>query len=326
MSQDIILDHITTMKKDTEYISTILQDHLPKHDNSVRLQIASPFVQLTQNEINEIIEKTQTIVTRTSEINNELEHESWKQFTQQLTHNSEGLYYFALGLNQDSHPDGAGLFEPLRMFNQSVNEFERIIKVSIAKNKANLSKKKYSESQVDASIKELEKEKRETRLKMYNKIDPNLKKLSSNLLSQHNVVLDKAIDKLLRLSGFDTEIYDPGISGNVDVIAIDSREEIVCIFEDTTGKISKSKVDQIVGRKTEYEEEYKLWENVKVYPVVICTNKDVFSDNLAKRECVLNTVSVLTKKELDELIKNVRKGKMSPTLFTEYIKKKIPKS
>ena len=323
MSFDIVLDHITTIKKDTEYIHTILNDHLPKQDG--RQWVCIPSFQLDQNERNEITEITESIVTRVSEINQELSHDGWKQYTQQPTQHSAVLYSTAIGLNQEQYPDDALLFEPLGKMIQSLNGLEQVVKVTIAENKANSSQKKYSESQVNASIQELEKEKRVTRLKVYNKLDPDLKKLSADIATLHNDVLDRTVDKILRLSGFDTEIYDPGIPGNIDVIATESREEIVCIFENTVGKLSKTKVDQIVGRKTEYGEEYKSWKSVKVYPVLVCINDTVFTDNLAKRECVLNAVSVLTKKELEDLIKNIRKSKMSPSLFIEYVKKKIPK-
>lgn len=326
MSFDLVLDHITTIKKDAVYIHTILNDHLPKPDGSHRAWVGLPHFQLEQNERNEIIQITESIVTRVSEINQELSHDDWQQYTEQPMQQSSQLYSIALGLNQEQYPDDALLFEPLGKLNQSINGLERIIKVTIAKNKTNSPQKKYSESQVNASIKELEKGKRATRLKAYNKLDPDLRKLSKNIEHQHNDVLDKVVGKLLQLSGFDTETYDPKIAGNIDVIATESREEIVCIFENTTGKLSKAKVDQIVGRKTEYEEEYKSWKNVMVYPIIVCTNDTTFTDNLAKRECVLNGVSVLAKKELEDLVKNVKNGKMSPTLFVDYIKKKVPKS
>ena len=157
-------------------------------------------------------------------------------------------------------------------------------------------------------------------------IDHGLKKLSQNLKTSNSDMLDKAVGKLLHLAGFDTEIYDPDIAGNIDVIALDRRGEIVCILENTTGTISKSKVDQIAGRQKEYEKEYQSWKNVKVRSILVCTSDRVFADNLAKQNAVHNEVSVITKSELEDLVKNVKKGKMSPSLFVEYIKKKIPKN
>lgn len=326
MSFDLVLDHITSIKKDTDYINTVLQDHLPKRDpSSGRAIIALSSFELEQSERDEIIEITESIVTRVSEINQELNDPSWQQYTQNPVELSQQLYSTALGLNQEQMPDDALLFEPLSKFVNSINGLERAVKVTHAMNKGNTFQKKYSSTQVNAHVNELEKGKREIRLKIYNKIDSDLKKLSDNFEHQNHTVLDKAVEKLLHLIGFDTEIYDPEIPGNIDVIAIDSREEIVCICENTTGQLSKKKVDQIVGRKTEYEGEYKTWKNVKVYPVLVSTYQTVFTDNLARRECVLNGVSVLAKKELDELVKNVKKRKMSPSLFVEYIKKKVPK-
>jgi len=325
MSFDLVLDHITSIKKDVNYIRTVLDDHLPERSNSGRAWVTLPSFVLEQNERDQIIEISESIVTRVSEIVSELKDESWERYTKNPHQSSQKLYSLALQLNNDQYPDDASLFQPSWDFLNSINVLETTIKVTNAMNKGT-SQKKYSENQLNASINELEKKKRETRLKAYNKLDNGLKKLQGNIESQNSNVLDKTTDKLLYVLGFDTEIYDPEIAGNIDVIALDTIHEIVCICENTTGKLSKKKVDQIAGRKSEYEKEYNSWKNVKVYPILICTAEDIFADDLAKRECALNGISVLNKKDLEDLIKNVKKGKMSPTLFVEYVKKRIPKS
>lgn len=323
MGFELVLDHITTIKKDVNYIRTVLDDHLPKDDSSGRARVCLPAFALEQNERDQIIEISESIVTRVSEINHELSHDSWDQYTQKITQSSTQLYSIALQLNNEQTPDDASLFQPSWDLLNGINLLERAIKVTNAMNKGS-SENKYSENQVNATVNEIEKKRREVRLKAYNKLDPDLKKLLKDLEHQNSDVLDRSVAKLLHLLGFDTEIYDPVIAGNIDVIAIDSLHEIVCICENTTGKISKKKVDQIVGRKIEYEEEYKSWDKLTVYPILVCTADDVFTDDLARRECVLNGVSVLSKKELEELIKNLKKGKMSPTLFVEYVKKENP--
>lgn len=326
MSFDFVLEHIDSIKKDIDYIGTILQDHLPKLESG-RAMIAMPSFKLEQSERDEIIEIAESIVTRVSEINQELvpSGPAWESHMQRPIQFSQQLYATALRVNEEQFPDDASLFDPLGNLRQSILALETTVKVTNATNRGTASQKSYSQSQVNAIIKEFEKARRETKLKAYNKLDPDLKKLSSDLLTNNPNTLDKAVDKLLHLMCFDTEIYDPGIAGNIDVIALDVREEIVCISENTTGKLSKSKVDQIAGRQKEYEEEYKSWNNLKVYPVLVCTNDTVFVDNIARRNAVLNSISVLTKNELEDLVKNVKKGKMSSSLFVEYIKKKIPK-
>lgn len=323
MNFDLVLDHVTSIKKDANYISTILNDNLPPTTNTGRMSFSLPTFSLEQNERDQIIEISESILTRISEINKELDHHSWKQHIQGTINFGQQLYATALGINNEPSPDDAALFEPLGNLITSINGLGITIKVENAMNKGS-SEKKYSENQLNANLNELEKKKRETRLKVFNKLDTDLKKLLKNLEHQNSNVLDKTVDKILYLSGFDTEIYDPVIPGNIDVIAIDTRNEIVCICENTTGQLAKKKVDQIVGRKTEYEGDYKSWKNVKVHLVLSSTTNDVFVDDLARRECVLNGVSVLNKKDLEDLIKNVKKGKMSPTLFVEYIKKKVP--
>lgn len=324
MSLDIVLDSISTVKRDIDYIGTILQDHIPNR-NDGRAMIATPFIQLEQSERDEVIEISKSIVTRIAEIDKILTDDSWRQGTQWPLEFSQQLYGTAIQSNNSQIPDDVSLFEPLGKLKESINRLETVIRISDAVSQGTKSKN-YSETQIDAQINELEKKRRESRLKMYNKLDPDLKKLSQNLQKDNSNVLDKSVDKLLHLTGFDTEIYDPEIPGNIDVIALDRKNGIICILENTTGKISKSKVDQIVGRHQEYKKEYQSWKDSKIYPILVCNNDTVFVDNISKQNAVHNAIAVITKKDLDEIIKNVKKGKMSPTLFAEYIKKRIPKS
>ena len=72
MSFDLVLDHTTSIKKDIDYIRTVLNDHLPKSDGSGRPMVNLPSFTLEQNERNQIIEISESIVTRISEINQEL--------------------------------------------------------------------------------------------------------------------------------------------------------------------------------------------------------------------------------------------------------------
>ena len=324
MNVDIVLDHITTIRQDIEYIRSILDNHIPKPSDNHRPWISMPSFQIEQTERSDVIQISESIVTRISEIDTVLDR-GWKQVTEPVVENSSNLYDAILKLNQDPNPNDALLFEPTNVLNESINKLERIIKISMAHKQGKTSKKQYSRSQIQSSIKEYEKTIRQTRLKMYSKLDSDLKKITEDIASSHNEVLDKVVDKLLHLSGFDTEIYGQEIPGNIDVIATDSGEKVVCIFENTTGKISKKKVDQIVGRKTEYENDYNSWSHLTINSCIVCTNDTIFADDLAKRECALNHVSVMTKNELADLVKNVKKGKMSPVLFTEYLKKKIPR-
>jgi len=324
MSFHIVLDNISSIKRDIEYVSKVLQDHLPKRIGNRAVLSMSSF-EISQSERDEIVEISESMVTRVSEITNELNDFSWSQHTDQPMQLSKILYNTALALNQEQSPDDALLFDSLGKLRNSINGLERVVKITNASNKGGKSSIKYSESQVESTIKELEKERIEARLKAYRKLDLDFEKISEDLKTDNSNILDKVIDKILHLSGFDTEIYDPGLAGNIDVIALDAREKVVCICENTTGKISKSKVDQLVGRIKEYKKEYQSWENVKVYPILISTNDNIFTDDIAKRNAIQNGVYVLSKKELSEILKNIKKGKITTSLLIEYIKKKIPK-
>ena len=324
MDLHIVLDNISSIRRDTEYISEILYSHIPKLTGS-RAMVSRPSVKITQSERDKIVEISKSIVIRVSEIVNELNGDDRNQHTNQPIQWSQQLYNVSLALNQEQFPDDGELFEPLGNLVKSINGLERFVKTTDASNPDKESSKKYSNSQVDSIFKEVEKNRIKTRLKAYRKLDPKLEKISENLKTDNSNILDIAVNKILYLSGFDTEIYDPGLAGNIDVIALDTRKEIVCICENTTGKISKTKVDQLVGRIKEYKNEYQSWKNVKICPVLISTNDSIFSDNLAKRNAIQNGIHVLSKKELIEILKNVEKGKETTSLLVKFIKKKIPK-
>ena len=52
---DVVLDNISTIKRDIDYIATVLDDHIPNR-NDGRPMIATPFIQLEQSERDEIKE------------------------------------------------------------------------------------------------------------------------------------------------------------------------------------------------------------------------------------------------------------------------------
>ena len=321
---NIVTDHIATIRQDVKHIINVLENCIPEHDSS-KFRTTAPSLRLEQVERDEIIQIGESIVTRIIEIEDELNHNSWKEHIAPTKQNSVNLYDYVLDLEQRSAPYDVVLFECVRKLSKSIDALERFVKIQNVGYKAKTSKRRYSEHQVKSAIKGSEKTKKETRLKMYNKLDRDLKKLSDNIKSSKHEVLCKVVAKLLDLCGFDTEIYDPELGANIDVLATDSYGEIVCIFENTTGPISKTKVDKLVGRKTEYEEEYRSWKHLRVYSCIVCNNDRIFADDLAERECGLNHISVLAKKELAELVENVKKRKMSSDLFVERLKKKVPK-
>ena len=169
MSFDVVLDNISTVQRDVDYITTVLCDHIPNSTGS-RPMITIPLIQLEQNERNEIIEKSKSIVTRVSEIDKELVHESWEQVTRMLLEYSQQLYGNALQSNNAQTPNDSSLFQPLGELRKSLDNLETCIKVSDAVNQGKEPKKRYSETQVASQINELEKKSREARLKSYNKL------------------------------------------------------------------------------------------------------------------------------------------------------------
>ena len=325
MNQNSVLDHLTTIKRDIEYINSVLSDRIPEN-NSGRPMVEPPHIEIEQAELNQITEISKLILVKMSEISNTLNHDSWKPYIQHPLEYGGQLYAIVLQLNDSQFFYANVMFEPLSNLRKSILELEIQIKVYGAISQGSASKKQYSETQVTNQINEVEKMRRESRLKTYRKMDQDLKTLLDSIQTDQPKVLDRTVSKLLYLVGFDTEIYDPYLSGNIDVIAVDRRYGIICIIENTTRKITKSKIDQIIGHQKEYEKEYESWENSKVYPILICTKNDAFADALAQQHATYNLISIITNNELKELIKYINKGKISPTLFVKYIKNKIPKN
>ncbi|MDE2590894.1 MAG: hypothetical protein KGL95_14660, partial [Patescibacteria group bacterium] len=296
--------------------------------NDGRPMIALPNITLDDSEKDYVVSTLKSFGQLIAEINSSLPSGMEQQFG-----NVVNTYQIALstGLAMQqgaTYGDNAVLFEPLNNFMTNVLAFERAATINGVLT-GSTRVKNYSEAEVQSIIRSMEKQRNEIRRKLHLRRDNNMNQLFSELSSpQNDEVLDQAVAKLLHLVGFDSEIYGRRITGEVDVVGIHLYEKHLAIIDTTTGSISKAKIDQILGRKTDYEKfsTKTLGTKLTVFPIVVTSNTRVFSDDLAKKEAMINKVSIISTKEIEEVLHSLKKGKMSPDSFIQYVLKKIPVS
>jgi len=328
MSFELVKHHIESLKNETELLSKLLQEKLPKSDGRARLAI--PQINLDDQEKQFITSTFQYLGPKITEI-----HIVFSKVSPNLLHAIDDLVnkYLklqstALAIQQGiTYGDNTVLFEPLNLFHNSLLNLERVVINADSLTPKSSKIKTYSDAEMNSIFKETEKQRRISRREFYFKVDSDADELLGELTNpQNDEVLDNATAKLLHLMGFDTQVYGRRLRGDVDVLGISIADKVLVIIDTTTASISKVKVDQIFGRKSDYEGfSSKLTDSsLSVYPLVITSNEKPLADELAQREAMVNKVGVLTRKELKELVDLVKKGKINPPNFIEYIKKKIP--
>lgn len=319
--------HIETIKTDSQVLQRFLSEKIPNR-NDGRPMIALPNIQLDDGEKEYVVSTLKSFGPLIGEMSSSLP-EGTEQTFASLVKTYQQALNTALAIQQGmTYGDNAVLFEPLNNFITSVLTLERVVTINgvlITPSKV----KNYSQGEVQSIIQGMEKQRNETRRKLHQKRDDDMNQLYSELTSpQNDEVLDQAVAKLLHLIGFDSEVYGRRLAGEVDVAGIHLYGKYMAIIDTTTGSISKSKIDQILGRKTDYENfsTKTLGVALTVFPIVVTSNVRVFSDNLATKEAMVNKVSVISTREIEEICQSLKKGKMSPDSFVQYALKKIPVS
>lgn len=325
MSYEMIQNHIETIKTDSQILQRFLWDKIPNR-NDGRPMIALPHIELDDGEKEYLVSTLKSFGPLIAEINSSLQPEMENQYGLLV-----GAYQLALSTSLAmqqgiTHGDNAVLLEPLTNFIAEVFTFERLITIHRVLSTPSRVKN-YSEGEVQSIIRQMDKQRNETRRKLHLRRDSDMNQLRTELSSpQNDEVLDQAVAKLLHLVGFDSEVYGRRIAGEVDVAGIHLYGKHLVIIDTTTGSISKAKIDQILGRKTAYEDfsTRSIGTKLSVFPIAVTSNARVFSDDLAKKEAMINKVSVISTKEIAEIIESLKKDKMNPDSFIQYVIKKIP--
>ena len=177
---------------------------------------------------------------------------------------------------------------------------------------------------MELKIRQYDIEKSKLRIKLYSNIDPDLK-LEKKLIDPVNSnTLDEGFSKLLYLVGFDNEIYDK-IQGDLDIIGVFQLDKKIILTETTTGNVKKTKVDQIVGRFAKYSKVGTIFKTKPLVSLLLVSSKSYDNvDNLARKEVMYNRVGIFTNSQLKELIKLLKKGKLTSNKLFETIRENIP--
>ena len=221
--------------------------------------------------------------------------------------------------------DRYDLLEAFEKLKSANNDLYRKFKIHTSLNPQKKIIRKYSESEVESKIRQYEIEKSKLRIKLYSNIDPDFKKLEKKLLQPVNSDdLDAGLSKLFHLVGFDNEIYDK-IHGELDIIGIFQLDEKIILTETTTGNIKKTKVDQIAGRLAKYSKTGEIFKTKPTVSLLLVTSKSNDSiDDLARKEAMHNKVGIFTNSQLKELVKLLKKGKLTSNKLFETIRENIP--
>jgi len=328
MSFELAKGHIETIIQDIKLIRKLLDDKLPQSTGRPWVQL--PAIDIDEHErqfIIDTLDSMGTLITELSSAMWKLDRYNYESLVEELQDNYKKLYHTAISLKQGVSDNDNVLFGPSYELLKTLENIERIILTNNALSSKSENIKTFSQGEVNAIFKEFEKKEQELRKKLYFKVDPNAEQLTRTLTNPSNDdVLDNSVSKLIHLIGYDSEIYAKKLQGDVDVIAIHVSSKTLLIIETTTGSISKKKVDQIVGRINDYEKysNILLDPTVKVIPVIITSQTESFADELAKREAMVNRISVLGLDELKDLLKQVKKCKIDSRGFREYLLNKIP--
>lgn len=221
--------------------------------------------------------------------------------------------------------DRYDLLEVFRKLQSANSHLYRTFKIHSSLNPQKKIIRKYSESEVESKIRQYEIEKSKLRIKLYSNIDPKFKKLEKKLLEPVNSnMLDEGFSKLLYLIGFDNEIYDK-IQGDLDIIGIFQLDEKIILTETTTGNVKKTKVDQIAGRLAKYSKAGVIFKTKPTVSLLLVTSKSYDNiDDLARKEAMHNKVGIFANPQLKELIKLLKKGKLTSNKLFETIRENIP--
>ena len=325
MSDELVQNHIGVIKTDSQILQRFLSEKLPNL-NSGRPMISLPNIALDDGEKEYVVSTLKSFGPLIGEIGVSLPPGMESSYGS-LVSTYQSTLNTALAIQQGiTHGDNVVLFQPLSDFVTNVLAFERITTINGV---LTVTKKikSYSDAEVQSIIRNMEKQRSESRRKLHLRRDNDMTQLTGELTNpQNDEVLDQAVAKLLHLIGFDSEIYGRRVAGEVDVAGIHLYEKHLIIIDTTTGSISKAKIDQILGRKKDYESfsSRSLGVKLNVFPLVITSNTRIFSDDLAKKEAMINKVSIISTREIEEIISSLKKDKIAPDSFIQYAIKKIP--
>lgn len=183
----------------------------------------------------------------------------------------------------------------------------------------------YVQRAVQSGLAKIEDEKTRVRQKIFIRADPDGKNLLHDLLNFADRELDRSVGHLMYLAGFDYEIYDR-LKGNLDILVYHTTEKLAILVETTKAQPSKSKVDQVIARKKEYAEYFEeiLGKNPRIHPLLVTTNEQSKLHDEARADAMQNEISIFTRKQVEELVNLLKKGKLNRRKVVDMISKNIP--
>ena len=96
------------------------------------------------------------------------------------------------------------------------------------------------------------------------------------------------------------------------------------LIETTTAKINKKKVAQLTVRKAEYAKKNDYFPSKPEIKLIIVSPTSEPTDVLANKEAGNNSISIIGRNQMEELLKMLSNGTLNQSKFLEYIKKCIP--
>ncbi len=353
MSFNLVFDNLKKIKEDAAYIIRILEEHKDVAKSEVVRSSGPPpsspaggsgrirlyRVRLEEEDSRLISEKLRQTGKAIAELQkllmpkgkiisyNELQgyNSSFGEHVEKVKESFRKAYD-EINLIVQGQPDDGSFYSLMTDFHQDILYLERrVLEVEALTLDAPNVEDSYVQREVESSLAKMEDEKTKVRQKIFLRADPGATNLLHDIFNLSDKELDRSVGHLMYLAGFDYEIYDH-LKGNLDVLVYHTTGRIGILIETTAQLPTKKKVDQVIARKTEYVKYFEemLGPNPRIYPLLVTTNEEPKLHDEARADAMQNDVSIFTRKQIEEIVNLLKKGKLNRRKVVDTILRNIP--
>lgn len=353
MSFNLVFDNLKKMREDAEYIIRMLKEH----EETARKQAArssgptpsSPAgggrirlyrIRLDEEDSRLVSDKLRRMGKAIAELQPLLLPKGSYVTRDEFSHYAGSIGEHVEKVNQSfksayddinsivqGQPDLGLFYSLMNEFYQDILSMERKVKeIEALTLDAPDVQDSYVQRAVESGLAKMEDEKTKVRQKIFLRADSEGRKLHHAILyAEQEKERHESLGRLMYLAGFDYEIYFH-LRGNLDVLVHHVSERTGILIESTTSKPLKDKVDQVVARKIEYVKYFEeiLGSNPRIHPLLVTIHEKPDVHPEARTDAMQNGVSIFTRKQIEELLNLLNKGKLNRRKIVDMILKNIP--